>query len=134
VSAMIDYVAYEPTGRILRWGFCREDELPLQVHDGIPVVQGKGMTDTHYVDLSDPENPVVVERPVSTVVLSQEGGLITLTGVMSGAQIRVTGDAELEVENDDEGGTVVLSFPDKGKYLVEVEQFPQLPFAQLVTV
>ncbi|HWO99209.1 MAG TPA: hypothetical protein VNL74_01075 [Methylococcus sp.] len=89
------------------------------------VLDGTYNGDTHYVDLSDPENPVVVARPASSIALS---GTV-LQNVPVAGQLHI--DAEVY---DLLAGDTQLDLPYPGTYKLRVECWPYLPWEGEVVV
>lgn len=80
---------------------------------------------THYIDLTDPENPTPTERPAQAT---------TLTGlVLSDLPVPCTIHIDGEAFPHDEP-TVELDFPLPGAYAVRVEAFPHLDWTTSITV
>ena len=59
---MIPYIVYLETGEIKKTGICQESDLLLQAEAGQLVTSGSAMDSEHYMDLTDPDNPVPVAK------------------------------------------------------------------------
>jgi hypothetical protein len=76
----------------------------------------------------------VVERPASSIVIAQAGGVVTLSGVALDTVVTVTGDASESVTQDSTDGILQLTFSATGVYLLSATQFPEQEFNATITV
>ena len=79
-------------------------------------VEGHYARETHYIDLTDPDNPTPAERPASPVSRTD----LTLLDVPAGSTLWING-VSYPAE-----GTVDLEFTYPGTYSLRVECFPFL--------
>lgn len=87
-------------------------------------VEGHYARETHYIDLTDPDNPTPAERPASPVTRAD----LTLLDVPAGSTLWINGvsyPAEGEVE---------LEFTYPGTYSLRVECFPFLDWTDEVVI
>lgn len=87
-------------------------------------IEGAFARETHYIDLTDPDNPAPTERPASPVSRTD----LTLHDVPVGSTLVINGDSYAAK------GTVDLEFPLPGVYSLRVECFPYLDWSDEVTV
>jgi len=73
-------------------------------------------------------------RPATTVTLVQTGSVVTLSNIAVGVLVVVSGNAQLKITQDATDGQMVLTFTTAGVYIIDCEQFPQLPFQATITV
>lgn len=112
----IDYLKYDSNGRIIAYGVMPEYAIPHQME---PTIIGKGLPETHYV-----LNEEVLPRPVQESFL--EG--MTLKNLPIPCTIKVDEEEFICTES-----TATLAF-GVGKYTVEVQAFPYLPYKTEITV
>jgi hypothetical protein len=118
------FVKYNPTGEIVAVVDCDE-----KFSEYYPEFTWFGLFATvtpwsHYIDLTDPENPTPAERPASPVTRTD----LTLHDVPNGATLWINGvsyPAEGEVE---------LQFTLPGTYSLRVECFPFLDWTDEVAI
>lgn len=79
---------------------------------------------THYIDLTDPDNPTPTERPASPVTRTD----LTLLDVPTGSTLYING-VSYPAE-----GTVELGFTYPGTYALRVECFPYLDWNDEVAI
>ncbi len=121
----MDAVSYfDSSGRIAATyeGQCLEQMD--EIHTTINRVEGLHSSATHYIDLTDPDNPTPIERPASPVSRTD----LTLLAVPTGSKLYING------ESYDAEGTVELEFPLPGTYALRVECFPFLDWTDQVVV
>lgn len=122
------------TGRILRTGTCLDEDFAAQTMSaGESVMDSAGAWATQYV-----LDGVLKARPACTVVLAEDAGYITLSGVQphiwpqlmdeTGAEINLLGFSAT-----DDGSPITVAI-DSGSYTIVVDQFPQLLFSQQITI
>jgi hypothetical protein len=115
----------ELTGRIvIISGYPDEETLDLNRQEGVGMYLDYVDPVTHYIDLTDPENPTPTERPASPVTRTD----LTLHDVPNGATLWINGvsyPAEGEVE---------LQFTLPGTYSLRVECFPYLDWTDEVVI
>ena len=80
---------------------------------------------THYIDLTDPENPTPTERPAQATTLT---GLV-LSDLPVPCTIHIDEQAYPLTDT-----TVELDFPLPGTYRLRVEAFPHLDWTTSITV
>jgi hypothetical protein len=127
-------VEYKPTtGEIVRSAYgALSAEAALLIYDGsdqgvVSLEQGfnyDATSRTHYIDLTDPENPTPTERPASPVTRTD----LTLFDVPNGATLWING-VSYPAEGDAE-----LQFTLPGAYSLRVECFPFLDWTDEVVI
>lgn len=128
---MKNFTVFDASGRILRTGTCQDETLAAQaMSSGESVVELVGAWATQYVVAGE-----FVSRPGSSVSLAQTGASIVLTGVAAGIQpviFDATGNStSLDSTTD---GSPISTALATGVYTISVDQFPELPFSQQVTI
>ena len=116
------FIAYEPSGRIRSLISVSRDMSDF--YPNCVWVDDDAGWETHYIDLTDPDNPIPAERPASPV--SRTGP--TLLDVPVGSTLWING-TPYPAE-----GTVELEFTYPGTYSLRVECFPFLDWTDEVTV
>jgi hypothetical protein len=121
------FIAYQATGRITRWGYVQDTDLPRQSAPGLTFLAADAAARpaTHYVT-----GGAVTPRPACPVSASAAGLTITLTGVPLGASMSLSGDVTYSATNTDATGHVALVLADPGHYSVAVDCFPAQNFTQ----
>jgi hypothetical protein len=84
-----------------------------------------------YVDVNSRQ---AVDRPATSIQLSQSGNVLTLTGVKMDTVLEVSGDLSELITQDDASGSVQVTINQSGSYLLRAEQFPELSFIATVNV
>lgn len=100
------------------------DDILLQAFPDRGLIEGEFDSRTHYIDLTDPDNPTPTERPASPVSRTD----LTLLDVPTGSTLYING-VSYPAE-----GTVELDFTYPGTYALRVECFPYLEYTDVVTV
>ena len=128
---MQPFVAYQGSGRIVRYGIVDANDLALQSAAGITFIEdtGGGRTETHYVVAG-----VVTARPPCPVTGSSIGRVITLAGVPMSANMTVGGGTDYSGTNTDPTGAVTLTLLDPGVYQLVVDCFPAQDYLQEFTL
>ena len=90
------------------------------------VVAQHGRSDTHYIDLTDPQNPVVADRPVWNPFPATGAAplVVDITDAPSGTSILLTNEAGEELTVDQSQGPINLT--DTGVYRVQIN--PPWPY------
>lgn len=122
---MIPFIVYElATERIDRSGYCQASTLPYQAREGegeaalaVPESDSHGWRDRlEYVDLSDPDNPVIRVRQPFAETLTVAGQVITLSSLPIPCTVIV--DRTRYAVDD---GEIEIEFALPGKYRIRLE-------------
>ena len=120
------YVVCDASGVILRRGTVPEFAVARQANIdwGETAVPGEGSFDTHWVDLTDPDAPVLMERTVAPIVVTN--------GIATNVPIPATVIVE-KVAYPWADDVVELEFQIPGTYEVVIKTLRHLPFTYSVT-
>lgn len=121
-----DFVVYDMTGRIVRFGSVQESELDrVASGPGESYLEGIGDQRTQYI-----VGGVITARPTFNVSFDNgtvaEGGTVTISNIPVGTVARVEG--ETMVVND---GTLAITLPYAGTYRVILQNFPNQDWEQV---
>lgn len=115
------------TGRVLRTGYIKEEDLPRVVAAGEAYVDEIINANTEYLNggvvTTRPTNPLSLDK-ISVAI----GEVATFSGVPAGTQFDVDGDTV--IVND---GSLVLTFDTEGVYAIRIECFPYLEHNAVIT-
>jgi hypothetical protein len=118
---MTNFIVYDSsTGRIIRLGYCADDDVAVQAQDGEVIMEGTA-DDSKQMVL----NEQVVDRPALPFYLDRDSVVIgqkaTFSSLPAGTTVDVDGD--VVVVNDH---VLALTFDTPGTYRVRLSLFPYL--------
>jgi hypothetical protein len=118
---MAQFVVYDATGRILRYGSCPADLIAVQAQEGETSVEFDGQVSdvTHYFDGS-----IIAPRPANPATLSG----LNIDDVPEGSVLEIEGTRYPVTDT-----VVHLSFTYPGTYDVKLFSFPWLDTSFEVT-
>lgn len=132
---MQNFIVYGTDGKIIRIGFCQDDDVQLQPqNDQEKVIAGIANIDTDYIDESKVDLYKLVQpRPTQLttldkkVMLADGEDVINITNAPEGlfyAVNVVTGESVVGLIN----GIDTFETTIKGTYKITIESFPYLDF------
>lgn len=132
----VEYVIYElATGKIIGGGSgAYPDELNVPIPGRPPRTDrdliGSGGEDTHYVDVSNPDEPALLPRPIVTGLSESyaavTGEEVTITEVPA-CDFEVSGPISGSYQHP--GGPLVVGFTVPGDYTISADPWPHLAFS-----
>lgn len=130
---IVAYAVYsKATGQIMRTGFCRQEDVPLQAfREDWGAMEGEGDESSHYVDTASQEFKLKTPAEYtlsSSTILSDGQDSVTISGLHETSLVSWPDGVVTPVSD----GLIEFSVDLPGSYVIKIEAVPYL--AQEITI